>query len=144
MTSPGSEIIIKMSLELSHKVPAGAIEMLFDDQNQPLFKRDDLGKYRGIEDIKHNFKDFPSHHTRPRSNIEAGGQAPSLGRTKNPHNIFINLDGSLEMAVRSKKAVALVKWLTKKGVEKNTRRTSTSHRRKRCNNCPPRQSNKSP
>ena len=45
---------------------------------------------------------------------------PILGRTKNPHDIFLNLDGSIEMAVRSKKpkAVALVKWLTKKGVEK--------------------------
>ena len=34
--------------------------------------------------------------------------------------LFINLDGSIEMAVRSKKpkAVTLVKWLSKKGVEK--------------------------
>ena len=45
---------------------------------------------------------------------------PSLGRTKIPHGIFINLDGSIEMAVRSKKpkSVALVKWITKKGIEK--------------------------
>ena len=109
-----------MSLELFHEVPAGAIEKLFDDQNQPLYKRADLGKYLGIEDIKHNFKDFPSHYTRPRSEIEAGGQAPRLRRTKNPHDIFINLDGSIEMPIRSKKpkAVTLVKWLTKKGVEK--------------------------
>ena len=66
-----------MSLELFHEVPAGVIETLFDEQNQPLFKRADLG-------------------------------------------IFINLDGSIKMIVRSKKpkAVALVKWLTKKGVEK--------------------------
>ena len=44
---------------------------------------------------------------------------PSLGRTKNPHDIFINLDGSVEMAVQSKKpkAVVVVKWLTKKGIE---------------------------
>ena len=27
------------------------------------FKRGDLGKYIGIEDIRHNFKDFPSHYT---------------------------------------------------------------------------------
>ena len=52
--------------------------------------------------------------------LEGGGQAPTLGRTKNPHDIFINLDGSTETAARSKKpkAIALVKWLTKKGVEK--------------------------
>ena len=40
-----------MSLELFHEVPAGAIEMLFDTQNQPLFKRADLEKYLGIEDM---------------------------------------------------------------------------------------------
>ena len=43
-----------------------------------------------------------------------------MGGQKNPHDIFINLDGSIETVVRSKKAkaVALVKWLSKKGVEK--------------------------
>ena len=109
-----------MSLELFHGVPVGAIETLFDEQNQPLFKRADLGKYLGIESIKNNFKDFPSHYTRHRLEMEAGSQTSPLGRTKNPHDIFINLDGSIEMAVQSKKpkAAALVKWLSKKGVEK--------------------------
>ena len=108
-----------MSLELFHEVPAGAIETLFDDQNQSLFKRADLGKFLGIENIKNNFKDFPSHYTRLRSDLEGDDQACPISRTKNPHDIFINLDGSTEMAVRSKKpkAVALVKWLSKKGVE---------------------------
>ena len=94
-----------------HKVPPGATERLFDDQNQLLFKSADLGKYLGVEDIRHNFKDFPSHCAHLRSDLEAGGRAPSLRKTKNPHDIFINLAGSIEMAVRSKKpkAVALVK-----------------------------------
>ena len=85
-----------------------------------MFKRADLGKYLSIRNIGDNFKDFLSHYTHPRLKTEAGGLTASLGRTKNRHNIFINLDGSIEMAVRSKKpmAVALVKWLTKKGVEK--------------------------
>ena len=54
------------------------------------------------------------------SDLESGGQAPSLGRTKNPHGIFINLDGAAEIAACSKKseAVALVEWLSKKGIEK--------------------------
>ena len=44
----------------------------------------------------------------------------NLGRAKNPHDILINLDSAIEIAVRSKKprTVALVKWLTKKGVGK--------------------------
>ena len=42
------------------------------------------------------------------------------GGGKNPHDAFVNLDSALEIAVRSRKlkAVALVKWLYKKGVEK--------------------------
>ena len=114
------ELQIKMSLQLFHKVPTGAIKRRFDEQNQPLFKRADLGKYVDIENIKLNFKDFPSHYTRLKSGLKGGGLTPSLGRTKNPHDIFINLDGSIEMIVRSKnpKAVALVKWLTKNVIEK--------------------------
>ena len=105
-----------MSLELFHEVPAGAIETLFDEQNQPLFERADLGKCPGLENIKNNLKDLPSHNTRLRLDLERDSQASPLGRMKNP----INLDGSIEMAIRSKKpiAVALVKWLSKKDVEK--------------------------
>ena len=73
-----------MSLELFHEVPAGAVETLFDEQNQPLFKSADLGKYLGIEDIRHNFMDFPLHYTHPRSEIEAGDYAPALGGKKIP------------------------------------------------------------
>ena len=96
-----------MSLQLFNKVPAGAIETLFDEQKQPLFKRANLGKYLGIEKIKDNFKDFPSHYTCARSKIEGACLTGLLGRAKNSHDVFINLDGSMEMAVRSKKAKLL-------------------------------------
>ena len=109
-----------MSLELFQKVPAGAIETLFDDENQPLFRRSEIGKYLGIRNIRENFREFLSHHACSRSEIEGVGVTYPLGQTKNPHDIFINLDSAIEIAVRSKKpkAVALVKWLTKKGIEK--------------------------
>ena len=102
-----------MSLELFQEVPAGAIDTLFDDQNQPLFKRSELGKQLGIED-------FSSHCIHPRSDLKERVSPHPLGREKNLDNIFINLDGAIEMAVPSKKlkAVALVKRLTKKSVEK--------------------------
>ena len=60
------------------------------------------------------------HHPRPRSEIEGVGAIDPLGRTKNYHDIFINLNSASENAVRSKKpkTVALVKWLTKKGIGK--------------------------
>ena len=109
-----------MSLELFHKVPAGAIETLSDEQNQLLFKRADLGKYLGIRNIRDNFKESSSHHAHPLSEIEGVCHTGTLGRAKNSYDIFINFDASIEMTVRSKKpkAVALVKWLTKKGIEK--------------------------
>ena len=68
----GAQNLIKMSLELFQKVPAGAIETLFDDKNQPLFKRGDLGIYLGIEDKRHNFKDLPSHYISARSDLKGG------------------------------------------------------------------------
>ena len=113
------------------EVSAGAIEMLFDEQNQPLFQRADIGKYLGIRNIGDNFKDFPSHYTRPRSEIQVGGLTAPLGRKKNSNDIFINLDGSIEMAVRSKKTQGscLSKMAYQERRRKNTRRTSTSHHR---------------
>ena len=95
--------IIKMSLKLFHKVPAGAIETIFNEQNQPLLKRADLGKYLGVRNIRDNFKDFKLHHARPRSEIEGVVQSDTLGRAKNHHDHFINLDSAIEIAVCSKK-----------------------------------------
>ena len=93
--------IIDPHQQLFHKVPGGAIKTFFDDQNHPLFKRADLRMYFGIKDIKHNFKEFPSHYTHPRLDMEGGRLIPSLGRTNNFHDILINLDGSIEMTERS-------------------------------------------
>ena len=83
-----------------------------------MFKRADLGKYLGIEEIRHNFKNFPPHYTQPRSDLEAGGRTLSLRKKKKPHNIFIDLDGFIDLVVRPNKpeAVTLVKWLSKKGI----------------------------
>ena len=108
-------------LVLFEAVPAGATETLFDNQNQPWFKRADLGRYLGILDIARNFKDIKTT-----TRLEIMGQGQPLPRSgmrgggKNPHDAFVNVDGALEMLVRSRKpkAVALVKWFTKKGVEK--------------------------
>ena len=49
-----------MSLALFNAVPAGAIETLFDEQNQSWFKRADLGRYLGIVKVK-NSMHIPSH-----------------------------------------------------------------------------------
>ena len=74
--------------------------------------------------VRDSFKEFSSHYTRSRSDIPGDGvtcaQFGTLEGGKNSHDIFIILDGAIEMAVQSKKPkpVVLVKWLIKKGVKK--------------------------
>ena len=77
-----SKPIINVSLALFHEVPAGAIERLFDEQNQPLLKRVDLGKSLGVTNIRDNFKESSSHYTCPRSEIEVVGQTETFRESK--------------------------------------------------------------
>ena len=63
-----------MSLALFNAVPAGAIEVIFDINNQPWFKRADLGRYLGIIKIRDSFTNFQA---------VAAGSTGSLGRYKN-------------------------------------------------------------
>ena len=108
-------------LVLFEAVAVGAIETLFDRENKPWFKRAGLGGYIGILDIARNFKGIKTT-----SRLEIMGQGQPLPRSGmrgggiKPDDAFVNLDGALEIVVRSNKpkAVALVKWLVKKGVEK--------------------------
>ena len=92
---------------------------MFDEQNQPCFKRADLGRYLGVVNMRQTFK-----NTATKSRLELSREGVSLpdtlGRLKNPHDAFVNLDAALEIVVRSRrpKAVELTKWLTHKGVEK--------------------------
>ena len=90
------------ALVLFEAVAAGAIETLFDDQIQPWFKRADLGRYLGIIDIRHMFKGIK---TTPRLEIMGGVQP--LGKRKNPHDAFVNLDGVLEIVTKSRKPQVL-------------------------------------
>ena len=45
---------------------------------------------------------------------------PTLLQGQNDHDAFVDLEAALEIVVRSRKpgAVELVRWLTRKGVEK--------------------------
>ena len=47
-----------MSLAMFHKLPAGANEKFFDEQNQSMFKRSDLRKCIATADIARNFKNL--------------------------------------------------------------------------------------
>ena len=108
-----------MSLALFNAVPAGAIETLFDEQNQSWFKRADLGRYLGIVKVK-NSMHIPSHFMCKRQDIKGVWPQAPIGKRKNPHDVLVNLDGAIYIAANSKKekAAALTSWLVKKGVEK--------------------------
>ena len=80
----------------------------------------DFEKYLSIRYKRDNFTEFSRDHARPRSEIEGVSVTNPHRRTKNSDDIFINLDSAIEITVHSKnpKAVALIKWLTRKGIEK--------------------------
>ena len=85
-----------MSISLFNAVPAGAIEVLNDATGAPHFKRVDLGRFLGIVDVRHNFKNIA---TKSRSKIAAGGGgcAPSLLQGQNDHDAFVDLEAALEI-----------------------------------------------
>ena len=106
-----------MSITLFNAVPAGAIEILTDAEGSPHFKRADLGRFLGIVDVKATYRDTS---TVSRKLLSNGVGLPHPSQRRNDHDAFVDLDGALKIVVRSKKskAVELVKWLTRKGVEK--------------------------
>ena len=64
-----------MSLAFFNAVPAGAIETLFDDQNQPWFKHADFGRYLRIVKVK-NSMHIPPHFMCKRQDIKRPGRQP--------------------------------------------------------------------
>ena len=85
---------IKMSLDLFNFVPTGAIECISDEINKPFFKRADLGRFLGIVDMRHVFKNIAtksrSQLTRP-GGVGAPTRSGMLGGGKNPHSLIWRL-----------------------------------------------------
>ena len=98
---------------------AKVIEVLTDAKSGPWFKRADLGRFLGIVDVRHNFKNIATV-SRSEIAVKGGGPTPSLLQSQNDHDAFVDLEAALEIVVRSRKprSVELTKWLTRKGVEK--------------------------
>ena len=113
----------RMSVSLFNAVPAGAIEVLTDENGAPHFKRADLGRFLGIVVVARNNNNIA---TKSRSELSRSGYAGNVTRSgmygggENPHDAFVDLEAALGIVVRSRKpkAVELTKWLTRKGVEK--------------------------
>ena len=105
----------KMSLSLFYEVTAGTMETLFDMQYQPLC----------LEKKRDNFKDLQLHSTHAKSEVLTVGLTRTwlskLGGGKNPQDVFIDLEGAIEMTIQSKKAqrrylgkMVLPKWCCRK------------------------------
>ena len=85
-----------MSLDLFNFVPAGAIETLFDEQNQPLFKRADLGRFLGLKNIKGAFGDVQTTTRGVRRGVRRPYPPSGMLRGgKNPHDAFVDLEAAL-------------------------------------------------
>ena len=91
-----------MSITLLNAVPAGAIEILTDAEGLPHFKRADLGRFLGIVDVKATYRDTS---TVSRKALFKTGD--TLLRGQNDHDVFLTLDGAMEIIVRSNKPKAI-------------------------------------
>ena len=104
-----------MSLALFNAVPTGAIEVIFDINNQPWFKRADLGRYLGIIKIRDSFTNFQAEFLKRREEIssEKNPRFGTRGGGKNSHDMFLSLDGVKKVVVgtRKPKAIDLAKML---------------------------------
>ena len=95
-------------IALFNAIPAGKIEILYDEQDQPWFKRAALGRYLGLQ---HIHTSVPEIDMKARGEIMGG--ALCLGRSKNRHDMFLSLTGVKKVIIGSRKpkAIELAKWL---------------------------------
>jgi len=91
---------------------------LTDAKGAPYFKRADIGRFLGINRVSEIYRNID---TASREKLlERVGLKPTPLHGQNNHDAFVTLEAALEIVVRSRKpkAVEIVKWLTRKGVEK--------------------------
>ena len=84
-----------------------------------MYKRQDLGRYLKIPDIKTTYRGVATKSRLELSEPKVFSKHLLLQR-RNNQDAFVDLEGALEIVVRSRKpkAVELTKWLNHKGVEK--------------------------
>ena len=93
-----------MSVSLFNAVPAGSVEVLFDDGNQPWFKRAHIGKYLGHAHINTSLDGLNSEESRPRSAFGAsyrttiGWSGPKCEQCKT--DVFLSVYGVMHSVVK--------------------------------------------
>ena len=102
-----------MSLALFNAVPAGAIEILYDEQNQPWIHRAQYGRYLGLQHIHTSIPKNLQHEVYNREQIVGCQRLAPLGESKNVHDTFVSLNLALYIAMRCYKdnAKPVREWL---------------------------------
>ena len=104
-----------MSLALFNAVPAGAIEILYDEQNQPWFKQVHVGEYISIANMRDATSKLDPEDKKSRAEINVNRPEGSYSPPKHakPHDHFLSIDGVKKVVVgtRKPKAIELAKEL---------------------------------
>ena len=106
------------SVMISFNNLSSEIEILYDDQNQPWFKRAHVGKFLGIASIKDSMKQIPEIDMKSRGELWGMSTIP-LEANQNSTDIFLSEDGIIYVIINSKKSKCkeLTKWLINQGIK---------------------------
>ena len=100
---------------LFNAVPAGAIETLFDCNNQPWFKQVDVGDFIGILNMSDTTSKFGCEDKKSRDEITLGSTEGSyiLPKHAKPHDGFLSVNGITTVVINSRKPKAreVTAWL---------------------------------
>ena len=102
-------------LSLFNAVPAGAIEILYDEQNQPWFKQVNVGEFIGIANMSEATSKFGVENKKNRDKITLRSTESSYTPPKHakPHDGFLSVNGVTTVVVNSRKPKArqVTAWL---------------------------------
>ena len=104
-----------MSLALFNAVPAGAIEILYDEQNQPWFKQVHVGEYISIANMRDATSKLDPEDKKSCAEINVGSTDGSYTPPKHakPHDDFLSVNGVTTILLNSRKPKArkVAAWL---------------------------------
>ena len=92
-------------------IPAGAIEILYDEQNQPWFKQVHVGEYISIANMRDATSKVDPEDKKSRAEITDGSYTPP--KHAKPHDDFLSVNGVTTIVLNSRKPKArkVAAWL---------------------------------
>ena len=100
-----------MSISLFNAVPAGAIGVIFDEQDQPWFKQVDVGEFIEFGNISQVTSQIPPKDKKSRTKITLHPMEGSYTPSKHakPHDVFLSVNGITTIIMNSRNQ-RLEKW----------------------------------